>query len=609
MVSQVLVLYWAELTIQPFPHLEHSTYPPCYIHGYRIGSPRIESPLFSRINAPLNFFAVLPEAMAAPAISDSLWREAFGDEERPKLYSSVKPEKNEFAKLTSPKKFMKDLEPLSHTQLYAVADNCQLALKTAQEEYLHIETLIRRLEQKDPPSNPPALLDPDRFEEEKEATLYGYKRIARGMPYTRTKDGSEFYGFQEPFSQGGFVPTEAQYKRMKANAKDPNNIDDWPPIEKDGKKLIPRMPRSPPPRQRGFTSALSRPSRKRRFLEQGLSDTDGTAVFSDSDAFDTPSRHATRFFGRKIPPTRDPSETPPAYRGSPAPHPQHKFIVNGLTPGFTSAPGPTRLSTNSTPVSPERSPTPSTKRRRVVHNQNHKSRSTTTTNSRRSPPPDDPEAKKWTDSSLIAAINADHSFLHPDPAIARSWKTAILNAPNPVRSYAMKRKWAWWRKGGLDKRPRRGWREGSAAEDESQEHQDAWREGLSKMDIEGGGKASKLKKGDEEGRRMHDDRSADLVSAPPLSLDKLSIISNEGKDSNGTKQENEKNCQKDRQFTFKVDQPQGAPLPLLSPFSSSSSVWKAKDGGGGQGETHFIQSSLAPPSARFRTNAERDPPI
>ena len=504
-------------------------------------------------------------SMATPSISESLWREAFGAEKRPTLYSSTKAQKNDFASLASPKSFMKDLESLSHTQLYVLAENSQLALKAAQEEYLHIERLIRRLEQKDSPTKPQNLLDLDRFEEEKEATLYGYKRIPRGMPYTRTKDGTEFYGFQEPFSQGGFVPTDAQYKRMKANAKVPNNIDGWTPIERDGKNLIPRMPRSPPPRQRGFTGTLTRPSHKRRLVEQGFSDTDAAATFSDSDAFDTPSKHVTRFMGRKIPPTRDPSETPASVRGSPTPHRQHKFVMNNLTQALMSASASTRPSTNSTPALHETSPTPSSsnKRRRITH-QSHQPRFNATTNPHSSPSHCDPEEKKWTDVSLISAISTDHSFLHPDPAIALSWRNAIWDAPNPVRSYAMKRKWAWWKKGGMDKRPRRGWREGTGEGDESQENEVPDRLG-SRIKLENG-KVSGFKTKDDE-QQQGDNYEPPLLDSgsqappPPPPKKQKSAETNEpteAKQSLATKQ------QKDRQFTFKIDYPPPPPPHLAS---------------------------------------------
>jgi hypothetical protein len=553
--------------------------------------------------------------MATPTFSLSLWKEAFGDEERPTIYSSTKPQKRKFAVLSSPKKFMRDLEPLSQTQLYALTENNQLALKTAQDEYLHIEHLIRGLEQKDPPSNPQILLDPDRFEEEKEATLYGYKRVQRGMPYTRTKVASEFYGFQEPFSQGGFVPTDAQYKRMKANAKDPKNIDGWIPIERDGKMLIPRMPRSPPPRQRGFTGTLTRPSRKRRLAEQGFSDTDATAAMSDSDAFDTPSKHVTRFLGRKIPPTRDPSETPVSHRGSPTPSRHHKFMMNNLTAALlNTSTSHNHLSTTSTPFPPDVSPSPSTspsKRRRMTPQpSNHKPRprpsSSTSIN--------DPEDKRWTDSSLILAINTDHSFLHPEPAIALAWKTAILNAPNPVRSYAMKRKWAWWRKGGMDKRPRRGWREGTGDEsmedrlgegskDEIQERVSGTKlEDLRELRVKKEENEEKMDQGNYNGTliRMYDSRPERPCKRPPVTNE----TNEDKKRSIAMKQ------QKDRQFTFKLDHPP----PLRPP---SSSLWttdqEAREVGGGTGGTRIhkierIFPRLFPGTAGFRQREGQAPP-
>ena len=510
--------------------------------------------------------------MASRPLSETLWREVFGDGERPTIYSSVKAPKGDFAMLTSPKVFMKDLKTLSHTQLYALAENCELALKTAQDEYLHIERLIRRLEQKDSTAKPQALLDPDQFEEEKEVTLYGYKRIPRGMPYTRTKDGTDFYGFQEPFSQGGFVPTEAQYKRMKANAKDPNNIDDWTPIERDGKKLIPRMPRSPPPRQRGFTGTLSRPSRHARLLEQGFSDTDATAAFSDSDAFETPTKRATRFLGRKIPPTRDPSETSKPNRGSPAPHlGKHKLIINKLTPALMSV---SASHPHSSPSPNETSPTPSSnKRRRITTENDHHNNPVATssgTNPGSSPAASqtDPEDKKWTDASLISTINADHSFLHPDPAMALVWKNAILNAPNPVRSYAMKRKWAWWRKGGLDKRPRRGLREGmgDVEGDDSEgtmDQTDAENTGIG-LKPEGSFQGSNMKEDPGPAARVKEQTPWLATISRPPKQERFHATQPTEKKQATTKPQQQP---KDGQFIFKLNPP---------------STWQVDTGGGGQ---------------------------
>lgn len=526
--------------------------------------------------------------MARPSMSERLWTEAFGNEERPIPYSSSESQHSGFAGITSPKRFLKDLAPLSHTQLYALAENCHLALKTAQDEYLHIEHLVRRLEQKEPPANPQTLLDPDGFEEDKEASLYSYKRVPRGIPYTRTRDGTDFYGFQEPFSQGGFVPTDAQYKRMRATAKNPNNMDDWLPIERDGKKLVPRLPRSPPPRQQGFTGALSRPSRKRRLVEQGLLDTDATTGFSDSDAFDTPGRRATRFLGRKIPPTRESSEAPIASRGSPAYHRQHKFM-NNLTQSLMSRPASAHPSTKPALDPHEMSPSPSAanKHRRIINNKNHRSRLVTAPNPRSSPSPYESEEKKWTDASLITALNADHSFLHPDPAIALTWKNAILNASNPVRSYAMKRKWAWWREGGMDKRPRRGCREGTGEDEESQENEMRDESGM-KVERENG---SNFKREDEErGTLSHP--ATGLDSGLPRKYSSINEAS-DAKESLARKQ------QKDGQFTFKLDNP-----PRLCP--SSSSTWTAS-GQGGREQIHKIERWSSPPLTSL-THLSQEPP-
>jgi hypothetical protein len=545
--------------------------------------------------------------MAAPLMPNSLWKEAFGEEECPSFCSSNKPaEKKNFAPLTSPKRFTKDLTTLSHTQIYALAKNSQLALKTAQDEYLHLERLIKSLDSKEPPSAPQALLDPDRFEEDKEAILYGYKRSSRGMPYTRTKDNADFYGFQEPFSQGGFVPTEAQYKRLKLNAKDANNIDGWTPVERGGKKMIPRVSRSPlRQRQRPFTDTLTRPSQKRRLVEQGLSDTDATATYSDSDAFDSPSKYATRFLGRKIPSTRDPSETPTPARDLSTPQRQHKFIMNKFTTELVS----TRLSTHSSPAPRETSPTPSSnKRRRITTKQNHKPRFATSTNSPSSPLPNDPEDKKWTDAALISAINKDHSFLHPDPTTALSWKNAIINAPNPVRSYAMKRKWAWWREGGMDKRPRRSWREGTGEGDESQDNEVVPEDPTMMKSEEFNGPGLKREEADDENEEKeaaeqmkgelqshhHQQPSLEETLKPPLSppppppppprphsQEPTASPPSKKKPAATTTTTAKKSAlvaaaaasakqqQKDRQYTFKLDHPPPPPAPAPAPPAST----------------------------------------
>jgi hypothetical protein len=45
-------------------------------------------------------------------------------------------------------------------------------------------------------------------------------------------------------------------------------------------------------------------------------------------------------------------------------------------------------------------------------------------------------------------------WLHDDPTKAEDWKNKIINGINPVRSFSMFRKWAYWRDENKDKRPR-----------------------------------------------------------------------------------------------------------------------------------------------------------
>ena len=431
----------------------------------------------------------------------SRWKEAFGNEECPTLYTTEDSQGQEFAPLNSPQKFLQDHEQLSRQQLYAIAENCQRVLKLAQDEYLHIEKLVRRLEGKNAIKNPQALVDPDQFEEEKESVLYGYKRVPRGQPYTRAKAGSDYIGFQEPFSQGGFVPTELQYRRKRAKADDKNNIDGWKPVERDGRKLIPRRPHSPPAQQRGFTAKASSPAPRKRQHDEanGVSDTDVTVTdtnASESDVHATPNRRGTRFLGQKIPPTRETSEAPPSIRGSPTPRgrprsvkPNHALeskvkVKSGLQSthiAVTSASSsPNSLgkrkrangtgdaedlpiititedseASKKTKIMSKTVPRAERAERIVIENPAYVEQDRMLQPLSQQPDGD----KKWTASSLIEAIWRDHSFLHPDPQTALKWKAAIMSAHNPVRTYAMKRKWAWWKKGGMDKRPRKGVRE------------------------------------------------------------------------------------------------------------------------------------------------------
>jgi len=271
--------------------------------------------------------------------------------------------------------------------------------------------------------------------------------------------------------------------------------------------------------------------------------------------------------------------------------------MNKFTPALVS----TRLSTHSTPAPQETSPTPSSnKRRRVTSKQNHKPRFATSTNSPASPLTHDPEDKKWTDAALISAINRDHSFLHPDPTTALSWKNAILNAPNPVRSYAMKRKWAWWREGGMDKRPRRGWTEETGDGDESQENdlqENDLQEDPSMKNEEA--KTPVLKREEEEDDEAEEEKEMkthppSLQAAtpkpppPPPSPPKeptaspspskkrpaavTTTTTNTKKSAVTAAAVAAKQQQKDRQYTFKLDHPPPPPPPPPPPAPATAST-------------------------------------
>ena len=258
-------------------------------------------------------------ALAASAI-DTLWKAVFGDQQRPELYTSKIPDEDGFLPLNDAQLFTP--EPGDHTadQIYAISSNNQLAMKRAQDEYFEIQDAINELQGKDPARNPQDLPSRVTFEAIKESQIYGYK-FDKSRPALLNVDGdrirketvseqekADVQLFQEPFEQGGFVPTDRQYKQILAKAKDSLNPDGWKPVEKAGKRLIPRK------QQHHDEYTYTRPE---RFLNTiGTEDArPGTAGSLESSM--TPSKpptnkrvFRTRYGGQKIPPTREVSEAP-----------------------------------------------------------------------------------------------------------------------------------------------------------------------------------------------------------------------------------------------------------------------------------------------------------
>ena len=415
---------------------------------------------------------------------DSLWKDAFPNAPRPVLYSSVERDEDGFRPLTDPQNFIIDIADLSHDQLYALGSNAQTTLQKAQEEYLEISNQIAQINGREPyKKDPQALLDSDEFEERKEAQLYSYKYekpqavlIHNGIPGNRLADDlseqekHDVRFNQDPFSQGGFVPTERQYKGMLSRSKNHLNPDNWVPVEKDGKKLIPVQQLH----KDEFTATYTRRN----------VDENGELIRPDSEDSDnslaTPSKLVdkrltrTRFAGRKVPSTREASEAP-----STASTPGRKRLA---TPAFDTK--------QSTPPIKRRKPNDNGDPNRPKHpNQYTKARERRLLDEAAAaraaglPVPTPPTAqtytsssttpagtqidwssmtteqlrsrKGWTDAELTAAVTHDHAWLHDDPAKALEWRDKILNGVNPVRTWSMVKKWAEWKGKGEDKRPRR----------------------------------------------------------------------------------------------------------------------------------------------------------
>lgn len=281
-----------------------------------------------------------------------LWHRAFPNVTRPVLYLEDEEDDDGFKPLSDPQTFITNLSELAQIQLYATSSNNQLALRQAQDEYLDISRQIAAVKGKDPvgKKNPQTLQDPEEFEERKEASLYGYKYegqkpalLHNGIPGNRVADDiteqekRDVRLFQNPFEQGGFVPTDRQYKAMLAKATNPKNVDGWTPIQRDARRLIPQQ-------------NLERPEYTNVYVRRNV-DENGEVIRPTSSGTDesiaTPSRNLenkrltrTRFGGKKVPPTRDVSEAP----------------------SIASTPGRKRAAT---PTFEGRDDTPNSKRRRA----------------------------------------------------------------------------------------------------------------------------------------------------------------------------------------------------------------------------------------------------
>ena len=414
---------------------------------------------------------------------EQLWQRAFPEVTRPLLYMGDDQDEDGFRPLTDPQDFITDICDQSKTQLYASSANNQLALQQAQAEYLDISRQIAALQGRKSKAKQ-TLQDPEEFEDRKEAILYNYKYEAnrpalihngvignRAAEDITEQEKRDVRLFQNPFEQGGFVPTDRQYKALVAKASNAKNIDGWKPIDRDGKHLIPRQNTEHPE----YTTVYIR----RNIDENGevirptSSSTDDS--FAANTAGGTPSKlenkrlTRTRFGGKKVPPTRDASEAPSSTASTPSG--RKRLATPETRNGTPSAVKRRRLDNNG--LDKPRHPNQYTKARDLAAAaaaaalKNGTPAAPATNGSfpaatAQAPMPDwstltTPQllARKWTDDELKDSIRRDHTWLHPDAGKALEWRDKILNGANAVRSWSMVKKWEEWKVTNKDKRPRK----------------------------------------------------------------------------------------------------------------------------------------------------------
>jgi hypothetical protein len=402
-----------------------------------------------------NLIAAMSDAMSDV---DAQWKEAFPEVERPQLYISDTEDEHGFLHINDSQNFSQDTTTMTTQQLHALSVNNQLALKQAQDEYLELESVIRRFTGKDQKKNPQAPQSSQEFEGRKEPALYGYKYVDNN-PVTRNINGEDVSDLerreilhQDAFGQGGFFPTPKQYATKMAKASDKNNPDGWKPVEKDGKLLIPKVQG----KHDEYKKHLPWTQEEIEAARADSDDNEATLVNG------TPSKPVdkrltrTRYDGQKVPPTRDVSEDP-----SRATSPR---------PGRTSTPRGLNIR-QMTPQSfaEDGSPVPRKRQRLEINTTGAPSTGTTPASASQSRSraragqasvPTEPLSPrsmrnwKWTQDGLLAAIQKDYLWLHPDPVKALVNRDKLMAAQNPVRTWSMCNKWIDWHEKGLDKRPR-----------------------------------------------------------------------------------------------------------------------------------------------------------
>ncbi|KGO76410.1 hypothetical protein PITC_072920 [Penicillium italicum] len=267
---------------------------------------------------------------------ESTWDDAFHDPSKtrkrdapepaphPLPYKKAKVDKGQFLEVQ-----VKELDelvsmlrnPEKHTpeELYALTQTAAFVLKTIQDEYLALDDLYLKAHRhkrdeasyqtkrhqmqghKKKGGAPLANVNEDKldFEERKEAMLYGYKHnyFPGNTPLVPIRTQ------QDPFVQGGFVPTPAQARKMIAKNKESGDLnpDGWAAMKKHGLEYHPQMYE---PRREPLVPKVTR-KRKAAEVEVPTKTTDAEETQNESadgdetDEDNHPAKRRTRGRGGK----------------------------------------------------------------------------------------------------------------------------------------------------------------------------------------------------------------------------------------------------------------------------------------------------------------------
>ncbi|KNG82661.1 hypothetical protein ANOM_009513 [Aspergillus nomiae NRRL 13137] len=340
---------------------------------------------------------------------------------RPEPYKNSKSSRGDFLEISPLENFLvqlRDPELRSSDELYAITENVANVLKVWQDEYLAIEKLCKHATRQNvkATSDPRKLDRPEVYEDKKEAMLYGYKH--------ETKEDK--VRNQNPFVQGGFKPTPAQFRKMTAKAGPNNpNPDGWPTITKFGVEHVPKFQN--PPRE----EFVGKATRKRKAAELEAAN---KANETDEALNGTPAPIEEESFGKRRTRTRRAGELDTQPTGSPAPsrgsvrgrgRGRGRGAARGMSRAGSEAPQPVA------PVAPARSV-----------GRGHGREAATSAGPLQSRP-----------ATAHTQAGVAHDELL-DPA-EKARREKIANSKNPKRTEAMLNHWARFNREGRTRNPKR----------------------------------------------------------------------------------------------------------------------------------------------------------